>query len=75
MRGGAPRQRSTRFATTGIGNARLPLYCGFVDIDGQGKALLNELDGVDEALFVLVRKELFERLRKVANCLLERFLG
>ena len=63
------------FATTGIGNARLPLYCGFVDIDGEGETLFNELDGVDEALFMLVRKELFERLREIANCLLEGFLG
>lgn len=64
-----------RFATTGIGNARLPLYCGFVDIDREGKSLFNELNGIDEALFMLVRKELFERLREIANCLLEGFLG
>ena len=43
-------------------------------IDGKREALLDELDGIHEALFVLVRKELFERLREIANCLLEGFL-
>lgn len=46
-----------------------------MDIDGEGETLFNELDSVDEALFVFVRKELFERLCEIANFLLEGFLG
>ena len=54
--------------------AHLPLYCGFVDEDGVGEARLDQLVRVEKAFFVLVRQELLERLRKVADGLLERFL-
>ena len=37
----------------------LPFYRGLVHVYGKREALLDELDGIHEALFVLVRKELF----------------